>query len=540
MAASVLALASTWGGTERIAAAQAAPTVAISVNGAAPVAPFKRIWPYYGFDEVNYTTTEQGRDLLRALVAAHDQPVHIRSHFLLNTNSGPIGLKWGSTNVYTEDAAGNPVYDWTTLDGIMDTVTGLGAYPLVEIAFMPQALSIRPNPYRNSSVTALDGGLFFPPADYTKWQNLVREWALHTRDRYPNAESTWLWQLWNEPDIAYWKGTPAEFNRLFDFTEAAIHEVFPNAPLGGPETASAGPFLTQFLNHCATGANAVSGAAGTRLDMVTFHAKGGVAIVNGNVRMDMGNQLRLHQTGFNIVAGFPQYRQTPIIVGEADPDGCAACSTADVPANAYRNSTAYGAYEVMMMKRSLELEARTGVNLRALLTWAFTFVPEPWFSGFRELANNTIHKPVLNAFKLLGRLDGGRLPLTSTGARPLDDILANSVRAQPDVDALATLAADGRVQVLVWNYHDDLVPVAPAPVHLDVALPAAFGARGTLTHYRVDETHGDAYTVWLAQGSPAAPSPQQIAAMRAAMEPTLLEPPSQVEVVDGSASSGVA
>jgi xylan 1,4-beta-xylosidase len=521
-----------WATTERSASAQ---TVQIAVNGAGPVAPFKHVWSYYGFDEVNYTTTPEGRDLLQALVRAHDERVYIRSHFLLNTNAGAPGLKWGSTNVYTEDTVGNPIYDFSTMDLIMDTVTGIGALPLVEIAFMPQALSTRPNPYRNSSVTALDGGSFYPPTDYQKWQSLIREWALHTRDRYPEADA-WLWQLWNEPDIGYWKGTPAEFDRLYDFTEAAVHEVFPSSPLGGPETASAGAFLTQFLTHCATGVNAVTGAIGTRLDLVTFHAKGGVAIVNGNVRMNLGNQLRLHQNGFNIVAGFPQYRQTPIIIGEADPDGCAACSTADVPANAYRNSTAYGAYEMAMMKRSLELEARTGVNLRALLTWAFTFVPEPWFSGFRELANNGIHKPVLNAFKLLGRLAGDRLPLTSTGARDLDDVLANSVRALPDVDAMATLAPDGKVQVLVWNYHDDLLPVAPTPVHLEVALPAAFGSRGTLTHYRVDETHGDAYTVWVAQGSPAAPSEQQVAAMREAMEPSLLEPPAEVDVIDGTLS----
>src|SRR6185503_9232725 len=108
------------------------------------------------------------------------------------------------------------------------------------------------------------------------------------------------------------------------------------------------------------------------------------------------------------------------------------------PADAYRNSTAYGAYEIAMMKRSLELEASTGVNLRALLTWAFTFVPEPFFSGFRELSNNGLHKPVLNAFKLLGQLQGMRLGLTSSGARPLADILQNSVRGQADVDAMAT------------------------------------------------------------------------------------------------------
>jgi xylan 1,4-beta-xylosidase len=534
-AALVLGVLATLCVREKLAAAQLTP-VQVAVDAATPGVPLRRVWAYYGFDEVNYTTTQEGRALLQALVGIHDDPVHIRSHFLLNTDAGAVGLKWGSTNVYTENAQGNPVYDWTVMDQIMDTVTGLGALPLVEIAFMPQALSTRPTPYRNSSATALDGGLFYPPADYQKWGNLIRAWAVHSRDRYPNVESDWLWELWNEPDIGYWKGTPEEYDRLFDVTEAALHEVLPGALLAGPETASAGAFLSQFLTHCAQGANAVTGAVGTRLDLVTFHAKGGVALNGTNVQMNLGNQLRLHRNGFNIIAGFPQFQRTPIIIGEADPDGCAACSAADVPADAYRNSTAYGAYEIAMMKRSLELEARTGVNLRALLTWAFTFVPEPFFSGYRELSNNQIHKPVLNAFKLLGRLQGTRLAVASSGARSLDDILQNSVRGAADVDAMATQAPDGRVQVLVWNYHDDLVPVAATPVHLAVALPPAFGNRASIAHLRSDEAHGDAYTVWVAQGSPAAPSEAQLAQLKQAMEPTLLEPISSQEVLNGSLS----
>jgi xylan 1,4-beta-xylosidase len=79
----------------------------ISVNGTAAGAPLRRIWAYYGFDEVNYTTTPEGRHLLQALVRAYDEPVHIRSHFLLNADAGALGLKWGSTNVYTQDAQGN-------------------------------------------------------------------------------------------------------------------------------------------------------------------------------------------------------------------------------------------------------------------------------------------------------------------------------------------------------------------------------------------------------------------------------------------------
>ena len=122
--------------------------------------------------------------------------------------------------------------------------------------------------------------------------------------------------------------------------------------------------------------------------------------------MDLGTQLRIHQAGFKAVAAFAPFKQTPIYVTEADPEGCAACPASSDPAYAYRTSPAYGAYEIAMMKHSLELEAQVGVKLGGLLTWAFTFPGTPYFAGYRALATNGINLPVMSAFKLLGRLDG--------------------------------------------------------------------------------------------------------------------------------------
>jgi xylan 1,4-beta-xylosidase len=311
--------------------------------------------------------------------------------------------------------------------------------------------------------------------------------------------------------------------------------VIPDAPLGGPAVAGpAGGFFRQFLAHCATGTNAVTGQTGTRLDLISFHAKGGVAISNGDVRMDLGNQLRQHRAGFDVVAAFPQFRQTPIYISEADPDGCAACPVDDRPENAYRNSPAYGAYEIAMMKHTLELEAQVGVKLGGVLTWAFTFPGTPWFAGYRALATNGIDLPVLGAFKLLGRLAGTRVPVTSGGARALDDVVANGVRGDAEIDGLATRDGDA-VSVLVWNYHDDVVTVPATPVRLVIKLPAGFGPTVRVSHLRVDETHGDAYTVWVAQGRPQSPSATEIAALQEAMAPAPLVPDATVAVgTDGS------
>ena len=519
------------------AGAQLPSTASITVDATAPGEPLQRVWPFHGFDEINYVTVPEGSALLAALAKLHTAPVHVRTHFLLNTGDGTPAPKWGSTNVYTEDAAGNAVYSWLLTDQIMDTLTGAGVFPFVELGFIPQALSTQPNPYRNASTTALNGGCFYPPTDYAKWAELVRNWAAHADGRYPDVAESWLWELWNEPDSGYWHGSFDEYAKLYDYTESALHAVMPEAALGGPAVANVGDgFLDQFLEHCATGTNAVTGASGTRLDLVTFHAKGGVAVSGDHVELDLGHQLSLHRAGFAAVAAVPQFAQTPIYITEADPDGCAACPISDDPADAYRNSTAYGAYELAMMKHTLDLAAENGVKLGGLLTWAFTFPNTLYFAGYRVLATNGVDLPVLSAFKLVGRLAGARLPLTSSGVRPLDDVLANGVRAEPDIDGMAVL--DGaNVEVLVWNYHDDIVSAEPTPVHLAVTLPASFRGSARVSHLRVDESHGDAYTVWVAQGMPPTPSPEQSAALVQAMDPAPLAADTTVPVAaDGTAA----
>ena len=506
-------------------------TVTIHVDATRRGTPLKHVWSYYGYDECNYTTTPDCVALMEAVAKMNAQPVYLRQHFLLNSGDGTTALKWGSTDVYTEDDSGSPVYSWTLMDGIMDAVVASGCRPLVEIGFMPQALSSRPEPYRNSETYRLDGGCFYPPKDYEQWATLVRAWVRHSAARYPNVEQQWLWELWNEPNINYWHGKFEEYCKLFDHTEKAIHEVLPDAVLGGPHTAGAPEFLRDFLAHCAAGTNHVSAQRGTRLDYIGFHAKGGVSLHEGHVRMNLGNQLRIHRRGFGIVADFPQYRATPIIIGEADPDGCAGCPSSQFPERAYRNVPAYGAYEVATMKYSLDLAQRQGVNLRGVLTWAFMFDGQPYFAGFRTLATNGIHKPVLNAFKMLGQMTGDEVPLVSEGALGLETILSGGARDKADINGMAV--ATGRdVKILIWNYHDLLAPAAATPIRLGVMLPATFPA-AHLRHYRIDETHSNAYTQWLELGSPQDPDAAALGKLKAAMRLQLLEPPRIVEVENG-------
>ncbi len=530
-----------------LAAGVDAQTVTVSVDATAAGTTLNDVWSWHGYDEDNYTTTQPSKDLLAALVSNSHDPIYIRTHFLLNNTSGPPGLKWGSTDVYSE-VNGQPVYNWKTLDSINDAITGAGAFPYFDFAFMPQALTSAPagTPYRNSTYTTLNGGCMYPPTSYAKWATLIDSVAAHVQNRYPNAEQNWVWELWNEPDGGYWMPNTSSltaktnaYDTLFDYTEAALHSVMPNAQLSGPEMAS--PYsIAPFLSHCATGKNAVTGATGTRLDQVSFHAKGGTAIVNGHVEMSLRNQLILHKTGFTSVdtVNGGEFKSKPIVVGEADPDGCAACPISTTPANAYRNVPAYGAYEAAMMKHTLTLADSLGVHLRALLAWAWEFndSTQPFIDGYRDLADNGVQKPVANVFKMLGRLHGTRIPVVSSGALGLAYILNNPSALRgtqaPDIDGIAA-KSDSSVQVLLWNYHDDIVPVPDAVINLTVTLPSTFPSQVYVTHWRMDTTHSNANTKWIAMGSPAHPTPSQLDTLHKYMQLELLNPQQQMTSANG-------
>jgi xylan 1,4-beta-xylosidase len=519
----------------------AAPNVNIQVHADQSNGPLPSIWNYFGYDEPNYTYAPHGKKLLGELAALSPVPVHIRVHNLLTTGDGSASLKWGSTNVYTEDAQGNPVYSWTILDRIFDTYLALRIKPLVEVGFMPEALSAHPSPYRhNFPQGTIFTGWAYPPKDYQKWSDVVFHFVAHLRDRYGDAEAkTWLWEIWNEPDIDYWKGTPEEFFKLYDFAAAAILRALPGAAVGGPDTTGpaspkAAAFLRKFLEHCAHERNFATGKIGSPVDFISFHPKGAPEWQADHVRMGIARQLASIEQGFRIAASFPEYSQTPIILGESDPEGCAACSARTNSQNAYRNGALYASYTAETLSAIYDLSRREQINFAGAVTWSFEFEDQPYFEGFRELASNGLDKPVLNAFRMFGLLGRERLKSESSAALPVDEVLRAGARGQPDINAIAT-RRDHEIEILVWNYHDVDLPVDPAKIDLSVSgLPAGAG-QALLEHFRIDSNHSNAFTAWKEMGAPQAPSSHQYEQLEAAGQLQLLESPSFIRIEQGAA-----
>ncbi len=536
--ASVLLLGLATASLAAAGSAAAAFPVAIQVDASNPVGPLRPIWRFFGADEPNYATMKDGRKLIGELGELKPQQIYFRAHNLLNTGDGTPAFKWGSTNLYTEDALGRPIYSWTVIDRIFDTYLTRGVRPYAQIGFMPQALSIAPEPYQHAWRPGFPYGLIstgwaYPPKDYAKWAELVFQWVQHCLERYGQAEvEQWYWEVWNEANGAsYWHGSPEDFYRLHDTAVDAVRRALPTARVGGPDVAGhGGAFMAGFLKHVVSGKNYATGRTGTPTDFLSFHAKGSPVYVDGHVRMGISNQLRTIDTGFAMIAAVPELKTRPIVIGESDPEGCAACQG---PKLGYRSGTMYSSYTAASFFRKHLLADKHGVNLEGALTWAFEFENQPYFAGFRALASNGLDLPVLNVFRMFSRMGGQRLAATSTAEVPLTQIMQAGVRETPDVAALASREGP-TLSILVWHYHDDDVPGPDAAVELTVAGLGNGSGSATLTHYRIDEHHSNAYAAWQRLGSPLAPNDKQYAALEAAGRLARLAEPGKVAINAGT------
>ena len=509
--------------------------VTITVDAGKSAGELKPIWRFFGADESDYAYMKDGKKLLGELGQLGGPQVYFRAHDLLTSGDGAYALKFSSTSAYKEDANGTPVYDWSINDKIFDTYLERGIKPYVEIGFMPEALTTHPQNYPHNppvdKMVPVADGQSYPPKDYAKWGELVYQWTKHCVEKYGADEvSKWYWEVWNEPNISYWHGSHADYFKLYDYAVDGVRRALPTARVGGPETAGGpcGKFLGEFLAHCAHGTNFVTGKIGSPLDFISFHAKGSPAFTNDHVRMGMNNQLRNMNDAFAVIASFSEYKQTPIVIGESDPEGCAACRE---PRDAYRNGSMYSSYTAASFPRALELAEERGVNLEGALTWAFEFEDQPPFAGFRQLASDGLDLPVLNVFRMFAKMSGQKLAVESSAGFDADTIRTKGVRGSPDVSALASLDKN-KLCVLVWHYHDDDVPGPDANVDLKVdRLPLKSGS-ATLTQYIIDADHSNSYEAWLKMGSPLPLSDEQYAELEKAGQLTELEPEKNLQVKD--------
>jgi xylan 1,4-beta-xylosidase len=271
---------------------------------------------------------------------------------------------------------------------------------------------------------------------------------------------------------------------------------------------------------------------GSPLDLILFHAKGSPKLEQGKVVMSARAQLKNIEDNLKVIAAYPQLKNLPIVIGESDPEGCAACGMATSPQNAYRNGTMYSSYTAATFARKYELAKKYNSNLMGAVTWAFEFENQPWFYGFRDLATNGVDKPVLNVFRMFGKMQGDFVESKSDHSYSLQIALDSSFRgAKTDIGTLATKNKK-TASIMVWNYHDVDKKGEFSKVTLEISGIKSSSAK--LTHYRIDDLHSNSYEVWKKMGSPKEPTAEQISALEKAGQLAMVNPPKKLTITKGA------
>ena len=509
----------------------------------------KHTWNYIGYDECNYTHSPGGMELIRKF-GSLEKPYYMRAHHMLCTGILHAFYKWGSTNVYIEDEQGNPVYNYDTIDQMMDIWLGSNCKPFFELGFMPRDLA-DPRDAENGKFYQIAYGISeyqrigwaMPPKDYDKWYDLIFHLVSHLKDRYgENEVRTWYFEMWNEPDIFYWRGTLEEYCKLYDYTEAAVHAAMPSARFGGPATTgcmdpqgNASRFLRAFLEHIRSGRNHYSGQTGTRIDFTSFHTKG------GGYRFELLAQKQIPsvrelltnvQTQSAIIREYG-YGDLECVLSEADPDGWAAGGRFDNFNLNFRNTEYYASYVMSAYKNLYDLAEKVSMDIRPL-AWAFMFEAERCFEGTRSFSTQGINKAVFNLFRLLARMGTQRVRLSTT--RDLDPLTfkdLNGTEEGPEIDGWATMDSEEKMQVLLYCHHDDWDLQETFDVELEIRhLPMEGNVQ--IRHFRIDADHSNAYAEWVRQGRPNYPNDGQREAIvsRSALE--YCEAPEVIPVHNGT------
>jgi xylan 1,4-beta-xylosidase len=503
--------------------------VQITVDASCKKGSLDHTWNYIGYDECNYTHSPGGIALIEKF-GKLEKPYYIRAHHMLCTGNCLGFYKWGSTNVYTEDEQGNPVYSFEVIDKMCDIWLNHNCKPFFEIGFMPMDMADL------SDLKGPRGGVPYneykrigwnrPPKDYDKWYGLIRAIVEHLLERYGQKElESWYFEMWNEPDAPYyWSGTNEEFCKMYDYTEAAIHDVSTSLRFGGPATCGtmesegrAATFLRKFLDHAKSGKNYRSGKTGTRLDFTTFHTKGGGYRFTTSKALEKTPSVKKLLDEVRVSANIIKkcgYGDLECVLSEADPDGLAAGGRFDNPAFQFRNTEYYASYVASSYKNIYDVAATLKMDIRPL-AWAFMFDNERCFEGTRTFSTQGIDKAVMNVFRMYAALGNTLVDLKSS--RDLDPLAFKDLWGEgegAEIDGWATVRDTGNLAVLVYCHEDawkteDLYPVEFTAENLPFRGPCK------ITHYRIDKELSNAHAEWVRQGQPDYPVGQQYDAIKA-------------------------
>jgi xylan 1,4-beta-xylosidase len=457
--------------------------VRIDVDPSAPSHPFPHFWEQmFGSGRAVLSLRADYRQDLREVKKATNFR-YIRFHGIFDRDVG----------VYSEDASGNPVYNFSYVDHIYDGLLQNGVRPFVELSFMPPKLAASPieQAFWYHPIVA-------PPRDWNRWSDLITSFARHLVDRYGIDEvSQWYFEVWNEPNLDFWAGKPPQdsYYHLYDVTARALKSVSPRLRVGGPATAQAA-WISSFIDH-----NVKSNVP---MDFVSTHVYG-----NDSAENVLGSDQPVNRNQMVCLAAKKVYDEVkasprpdlPIIWSEYNASYKNEIDVTDAPymapwvANTIRQCD--GLTDMMSYWTFSDVFEEQGV------------VRKPFYGGFGLIAEDNLPKPAFNAFKLLHRLGNVRIALDSDSA-------------------LLTKRSDGTLVMAVWNLFLPEQMGDSKTFHIHVK---GLGGRTSVLVSRLDATHGSLLDAYAKMGSPAYPTREQIAKLQRAAE---LPPPETAYFQNGN------
>jgi xylan 1,4-beta-xylosidase len=412
----------------------------------------KRVWEF-GFNTCHAPLVMRS-DLQRQMSLAREQlrMKYWRCHGMF---SDDVGIVSGVAN-------GSLQYTFSGLKRILDAALTRGIRPFMELSFMPSLLA------RDDGETICHyRGIVSPPKHFVQWGELVEKTLRFLAETYGLAElRSWYFEVWNEPNIDFWRGTQLEYFELYRQAALAIKRVDSLLRVGGPATARAA-WVKEFLRFCQT--------TGTPVDFISTHlypsdvaftesARGAVQLLGIDFLYEHFRCIQTEVTSMNpglpIVWSEWNSSAGPFAVNHDD------CSNSAIVAAALAGIEEYADGSLFWNLSDIYEEAQ------------YHFAP--FHGGYGLFTVDDIPKAAARTFELFARLGDRKLNVTG-------------LPSSKEQGAVASLASNTReCAIVLWNH-------ASVEWKLDLSVVSSV-AQARLTS--IKPARGSAYEAWLDQGAP--------------------------------------
>ena len=312
-------------------------------------------------------------------------------------------------------------YHFDSLDRSVDTILAANSKPLMCLCFKPRLLF----PEINQDIVE--------PNDEAAWEELIYNLVRHNQERGAGIR---YWEVANEPDIGEdggcpYRFTPENYKRYYQHAVAAILRGDPQARVGGPALAGwNSPILPALLEFCSTNQ--------TPLHFVSWHTyTSDPKVIRATI--DNVHNLARHFPGLKPETFIDEWNMD-LMNPPLDPR-FQPCYVAEAIWQMKEAGLDYSCYYHIRDWHVSSEQFATILSPRGTAFMSRWWNRMPQFDGLFDFQNRV--RPAYFTFKLLSRLHGQRLQVTSTN---------------PSVHGFATYDEQLLMYNLVlWNFSGSVV-----------------------------------------------------------------------------------